>query len=241
MQCRLPSSRPRRAAGWRRTGLAIVACAALASVVWSGADYERLLALAKARYGDEAYARVEAWKSLTLEYARSPEREKLDATNRFFNAQVTFASDEEVWSESDYWATPLEVLGVRRGDCEDFSVAKYATLLLLGVPMEKLRLVYVKATIGGPRSRVTQAHMVVAYYANPGSDPLILDNLVEEILPAPRRPDLRPVFSFNSAGLWVGNDGRRATGDPGSRLSRWQTVLRRMHDDGLEHEREESK
>ena len=47
----------------------------------------------------------------------------------------------------------------------------------------------------------------------PGAEPLILDNLITEVRPASRRPDLVPVFSFNSEGLWqgVGRRRRRAT------------------------------
>ena len=44
--------------------------------------------------------------------------------------------------------------------------------------------------------------MVLAYYPQPNTEPLILDNLVTSVRPASRRPDLTPVFSFNSEGLW---------------------------------------
>jgi len=204
-------------------------------------DYDKLFSLARERYGEQAGVRIEQWRALEARYAGAPERAKIEATNTFFNELLGFASDLEIWNERDYWATPLETLGKQRGDCEDFSVAKYATLLLLGVPMHKLRLVYVKASIGGPRSRVTQAHMVLAYYPTPTSDPLILDNLVTEIRPASRRPDLRPVFSFNSAGLWVGSATQPTANDPGSRLSRWQRVLLRMREEGLSYDQEEAR
>jgi hypothetical protein len=39
---------------------------------------------------------------------------------------------------------------------------------------------------------------VLAYYALPEAEPLILDNLISELRPASRRPDLTPVFSFNA-------------------------------------------
>ena len=39
-----------------------------------------------------------------------------------------------------------------------------------------------------------------------------------------RRPDLVPVFSFNSEGLWQGV-GPQAAGDASARLSRWRAVL----------------
>ena len=119
------------------------------------------------------------------------------------------------------------------GDCEDFAIAKYASLLVAGVSSERLRLIYVRARIGGPQSSLSQAHMVVGYYPTPDAEPLILDNLVGEIRPAGRRPDLFPVFSFTSEGLWV-QGATTSSADPTARLSRWRSVLQRMRDEGLE-------
>src|SRR3546814_5193816 len=77
------------------------------------------------------------------------------------------------------------------------SSAKCVTLLELGVPESRLQITYGKAL------RLNQAHMVLAYYANPAADPLVLDNLVPDILPGSSRDDLVPVYSFNGQGLWI--------------------------------------
>jgi hypothetical protein len=74
--------------------------------------------------------------------------------------------------------------------------------------------------------------MVLAYYANAQAEPLILDNLITDIRPASRRPDLTPVFSFNSEGLWQGNGSRRM-GDAAERLSPWREVLRKARAEGF--------
>ena len=74
--------------------------------------------------------------------------------------------------------------------------------------------------------------MVLAYYATPQSEPLILDNLIGEIRPASRRPDLTPVFSFNGQGLWQGV-GATSAGDPVARLSRWREVLAKAREEGF--------
>ncbi len=105
------------------------------------------------------------------------------------------------------------------------------TLGLLGVPIERLRITYVRAETGLPGSGIVQAHMVLAYYPEPGAEPLILDNLVGQLRRASHRPDLKPVFGFNSEGLWVA--GKKALADPTARLSRWRDLLRRMNDQGL--------
>jgi predicted transglutaminase-like cysteine proteinase len=210
-----------------------LAIAGSAATLFAGSDFERMGALASKRFGAPAAAAVRAWGEAIAAAKALPERERLTRINKFFNDRIAFGSDDEIWGEKDYWATPLETLGKGRGDCEDFSVAKYATLLLAGVPVDRLRLVYVKAQIGGPRSRVTQAHMVLAYYATAQAEPLILDNLLPEVVPASRRPDLSPVFSFNSAGLWVGSATQATDKKPERRLSHWAGVLKRMHDEGL--------
>ena len=74
---------------------------------------------------------------------------------------------------------------------------------------------------------------MLAYYPTPEVEPLILDNLVSDMQPAPRRPDLLPVFSFNTKGLWQGAIGARGAGGP-SRVSRWTELLRRVRAEGFD-------
>jgi hypothetical protein len=83
-----------------------------------------------------------------------------------------------------------------------------------------------------PGQSVAQAHMVLAYHPQPGSEPLVLDNLRTEVLPASQRPDLTPVFSFNGEGLWNGTGGESA-GDPLVRLSRWREVWAKTREEGF--------
>ena len=154
---------------------------------------------------------------------------RLRAVHLFFNRRIRFATDEVAWGQVDYWASPLETLRRGAGDCEDYAIAKYFSLLAAGVPAARLRLVYVRARMDdGP----LQPHMVLAYYALPGADPLVLDNLQDEIVPASRRDDLRPVFSFNSEGLWQGV-GAVSAGDPALRLTRWREVMAKARAEGF--------
>lgn len=201
-------------------------------LVLAAADTGRMEDIARARYGEAVAAVVRDWRSL-LGDTDTDELERLARVNTFFNRRLRFDDDSVVWKEPDYWATPLESLARGAGDCEDFAIAKYASLLVAGVPSERLRLIYVRARIGGPQSSLSQAHMVVGYYPTPDAEPLILDNLVSEIRPAGRRPDLFPVFSFTSEGLWV-QGATTSSADPTARLSRWRSVLQRMRDEGLE-------
>lgn len=176
------------------------------------------------------------WRKLAEDSRPLTPQDKLKRVNEFFNRRIQFLfEDVQIWGQTDYWATPLETLSRGKGDCEDFTIAKYFTLLDAGLPNEQLRLIYVKARIGGPASKVTQAHMVLAFYAEPDAEPLILDNLITEIRPASRRPDLQPMFSFNSQGIWSNPGAGAAAGPTGvGRLTRWQELLNRAKAEGFE-------
>ena len=185
----------------------------------------------QARYGNDGILLLDAWNRMLGSASNATAQEKLSQVNQFFNHNVRYTEDNILWKKSDYWATPVEIMGMRAGDCEDYTIAKYLSLLQLGVANEQLRLIYVKAQIGGPQSKIFQAHMVLGYYPTSDAIPLILDSLTSTIEPANNRPDLHPVFSFNSEGLWVGNQSTSA--DPTARLSRWRDLLARVNEEGF--------
>ena len=194
----------------------------------SGLDRLHLLALQ--RYGNPAAEIVGGWRHMLEESRALSDDEKLKAVNLFFNRHMRFNSDQAVWGVPDYWATPLEFMGRAQGDCEDFAIAKYISLLILGVPNERLRLIYVRARFGGTSVLNSEAHMVLGYYVDPAGEPVILDSLLNSIRPAATRTDLTPIFSFNSAGLWQGTGNHSSK----SNLSRWQDLLARARADGFE-------
>jgi predicted transglutaminase-like cysteine proteinase len=200
---------------------------AVASLGLAAPNLDLVQSLAQERYGQRAASTVADWRKMLEEARGLDEAGRLEAVNGFFNRRVLFEDDIVVWKEKDYWASPLEFMGRGAGDCEDFSIAKYVSLLLLGVPNEKLRMIYVRARLGGSQI----AHMVLGYYAEPTGEPMILDNLIDSIRPASRRPDLAPVFSFNNAGLWVPGASASAA-DPTARLSRWRDVLEKIRAEG---------
>ncbi len=199
--------------------------------VYASSDPQKMKIIMQQRYGSDGTALLERWNQLVVEGTQQSPEEKIKRVNHFFNHNLRYTEDLILWKKSDYWATPLETLGVRAGDCEDYTIAKYLTLLRMGVPVDNLRLIYVRAQVGGIQSKVFQAHMVLGYYPQSDAIPLILDSLINTIEPATKRPDLRPVFSFNSDGLWVGNQHTNA--DPTARLSRWRDLLARAQEDGF--------
>jgi predicted transglutaminase-like cysteine proteinase len=211
--------------------IALLVCGV--SLAVAGVEMDRMLQQAGQRYGEAGTASVIAWRDMLTRTSSQPETTKLRQVNEFFNRKIHFGEDVDIWGKQDYWATPLEVLGRSQADCEDFAIAKYATLRLLGIPSEKMRLTYVKARIGGPQSTLVQAHMVLSYYPAPDAEPLVLDNLISDIRPASRRADLTTIFGFNAEGLWVGG-ATPTVANPTQRLSKWQSVLARMREEGIE-------
>ncbi|MDQ6968518.1 MAG: transglutaminase-like cysteine peptidase [Mariprofundaceae bacterium] len=176
-----------------------------------------------AKFGDKARDKLVNWQNLIENSQGYDDFQKLYTVNFFFN-KVPFISDMKHWHLNDYWATPIEFLTTNGGDCEDFAIAKYFTLRELGVPDEKLRITYVKAL------KLNQAHMVLAYYVTPESDPLILDNLIPEIRPASQRDDLLPIYSFNGKDLWMSKErgqGRQVAGGSG-RINLWRDLKVRL-------------
>ncbi|MBT8329711.1 MAG: transglutaminase-like cysteine peptidase [Desulfofustis sp.] len=181
-----------------------------------------MLESVKKKYGIGATTRLIDWQNMINSDQSKNDLEILQKVNDFFN-QVKFIDDWLLWKRSDYWATPVEFLVENGGDCEDFSIAKYFTLKKMGVDEEKLNMTYAKAL------RLNQAHMVVTYYETPGAEPLVLDNLDPEILPASERNDLMPIFSFNGSGLWLAKERSRGRKVGNSdRYKRWMDLLGRM-------------
>lgn len=171
---------------------------------------------------NETRQRVEQWKSLIDNSSTWSDLKKLTKVNDFVN-QLDFIDDIYHWQQEDYWATPLQTLVTKGGDCEDFSIAKYFTLTEMGMAEAKLRLTYVKALT------INKAHMVVSYFAQPDDEPLVLDNLNPKILPASQRQDLLPVYSFNGEGLWLAKRERTDQYvDDAGRISLWQQLLHAM-------------
>jgi predicted transglutaminase-like cysteine proteinase len=183
-----------------------------------------LMAYVDKRWGHEAPVRMNVWQRLVRDNKAATASGRADTTglkqvNGFFN-QVPYFNDINHWGVDDYWATPTETLGSFGGDCEDYSIGKYLSLKEIGIPIDKLRITYVRAL------KLGESHMVLAYYPTPDADPLILDNLTGDIRPASQRTDLEPVYSFNDDDLWVTGGTSRKGGASNVRL--WRDLLEKL-------------
>jgi len=115
---------------------------------------------------------------------------KLSHINSFYN-KILPVNDSTKYNVDDHWATPKEFLIEGRGDCEDYAIAKYFTLLEVGIPKEKLYFAIVKV------KGETNYHMVLLYFENKNSMPLVLDNLSFKVVPFDIRKRLEPKVIFN--------------------------------------------
>ncbi|REC95386.1 transglutaminase-like cysteine proteinase BTLCP [Kushneria indalinina DSM 14324] len=214
---------------WCRWGVTVLLVVALPAPggMLSSASIPAPAAIAS-QYGADGAARVQRWQALITRLRGQPVAVQLAGVNDFFN-QLAFVDDIDVWHMEDYWATPVEFLGVGRGDCEEFALAKYLTLRELGVPDEQMRLHYVKYV------PYDQFHMVLSWAADPRQMPVILDNIDKRIVPAASRRDLVPIYSFNGSSLWTATaSGQEAPVGDASRLSRWEKWQMRVRN-GVTH------
>lgn len=213
----------------RRVGLALLLGLALLGGLRADWDFSQISRKAQALYGPlgAGQQRIDAWQQLLATKKQLSDVERLEVVNQFFNRQLRYEEDIDLWHEVDYWATPIQSLIKGAGDCEDYAIAKYFSLRRLGIPADKLRITYVKAL------RQNRAHMVLTYYSSPEAMPLVLDSLIDAIKPASQRTDLLPVYAFNGEGLWLtGAAGNKKVGDT-KRLSRWQDLLKKMQAEGF--------
>ncbi len=178
------------------------------------------------QYGQVGLQRLARWEQLVWDIRYHSEMDQLSEVNEFFN-HLRFRRDWDHWQQEDYWATPIETLASNGGDCEDFAIAKYFTLRQLGIPARTLRITYVKALT------LNEPHMVLTYYPESG-EPLVLDILVPELLPASARTDLLPVYSFNADGLWQSkNRNEELLLGSADEIAMWRSLKRRLGAEAL--------
>jgi predicted transglutaminase-like cysteine proteinase len=184
-----------------------------------------LLSFAEKKWGREAPPRLQVWQRVMrdgragITNGSRNDAQVMKTVNGFFN-QVPYVTDKKLWGVDDYWASPMEMLSAFGGDCEDYSIGKYLSLKEAGIPVDKLRITYVRITAIG------ESHMVLAYYPTPDAEPFILDNYNGTVLPASQRKDLEPVYSFNDDDLWFVGAGQQKGGATNVRL--WRELLDKL-------------
>jgi predicted transglutaminase-like cysteine proteinase len=135
------------------------------------------------------------WSHLLSDLRGKDRRTQVEGVNHWVNQRLRFADDMLVYGTADRWATAQESLGVGRGDCEDFAIAKMQLLRTLGVPAKDLYLTIVRDLA----RREDHAILVVRLE----NQFVVLDNGADRIFGTGEIRDYRPVFSFTAAGSWL--------------------------------------
>jgi len=124
-----------------------------------------------------------------------PESQKLKKVNFYLNGLLP-QYDAVIQKQEDSWATPKEFLTIGYGDCEDYALIKYYSLIKLGIDEKKLFLTIVNENFSGGE------HMVLTYFRYKNRAPLVLDNLSFKILNLEQRQDLNAQIFINSTGVY---------------------------------------
>ncbi|MFA9373399.1 MAG: transglutaminase-like cysteine peptidase [Poseidonibacter sp.] len=157
------------------------------------------------KYGFNAKKRVLLWDEMIESSKDKDILIKLKNVNNFFN-QIHYIVDLEHWRKEDYSASLLEFLGTGAGDSEDYAIAKYISLVKLGIPKHKLKIIFVKDISENPKD--DHEHILLAYYHNKNSNPIMLDSIHKELSLAKKRDDIYPIYkdeftnNFSNKAIW---------------------------------------
>ena len=186
------------------------------------------------RYGPAAEKRFRRIMEIILANHDTTVMEKIRLTNDTLN-NIPWIADPNIWKREDYWATPFETLATFGGDCEDIAIAKYAMLLMLGIPDDSLGFAYVETL-------EKERHMVLIFKENDTSPVYVLDNKVSDVLTGPERRDLTAIYIFNNDGRLyiIGDDGKKRFVKKelkGRKLEKWITAKARAKENRKKYEK----
>lgn len=137
--------------------------------------------------------RVAEWQAFVAGLSNRSRQEQMIAVNAYLN-RIAYIEDRQNYGVTDYWATPREFL-VRGGDCEDFAIAKYASLRALGFSASQLRILVLQdETLKTP-------HAVLVVYVD--GKVHMLDNQIKKVVDANSAQHYRPLFSLNERSWWM--------------------------------------
>ena len=169
--------------------------------------------------------RINNYKKLKITIKNYSEFRKLSHINSFYN-KILPQLDNQKFGISDYWSTRKEFLIEGRGDCEDYVIAKYFSLIENGFKKDKLFLSVVKV------KGEVQDHMILLYFKNKKEIPFVLDNLSFKVLPLNKRPKLKIKFIFNEKESFLMKNykiSKRVNIDWGKE-NKWENLLKRVYE-----------
>ncbi len=135
----------------------------------------------------------DAWLDLMSSIKGSSKIEQMDALNAHLN-KAAYVTDMVNWQQQDYWATIHQFFS-KDGDCEDYAIAKYYSLIELGFDADQMRIVIVEDT------NLNIAHAVLAVYLD--DEIWVLDNQISTLVSHDNIVHYTPLYSINENAWWL--------------------------------------
>ena len=136
---------------------------------------------------------LQKWKRYLGEIQNYSPLDKLREVNRFAN-HAPYITDPVNYGVADYWATPRQFLS-KDGDCEDYAIAKFYSLLTLGIPNDQMRVVILNDL------NLRIAHAVLVVYIDGVA--WLLDNQIRDVVRADAVRHYRAIYSVNETTWWL--------------------------------------
>ena len=119
-------------------------------------------------------------------------RTQIEEVNRRMNS-APYIEDIMNYGIPDYWASPNEFFE-NSGDCEDYAIAKFMSLRLLGFSNDDMRVAVVQDT----NLNLIHAVLIVEY----NGQSLVLDNQIAQVVPTSAIHHYVPYFTINEQYWW---------------------------------------
>jgi predicted transglutaminase-like cysteine proteinase len=132
------------------------------------------------------------WVKFLISIKKKDRLTQVKAINQYMN-KSKYVQDSTNWGKKDFWATPGEFMA-KFGDCEDYAIAKFMSLRLLGFKDKDMRVVAVKDL------NLKVGHAILVVFVE--GQTLVLDNQIKQVIDAKKVRHYQPVFSINTTYWW---------------------------------------
>ncbi len=137
---------------------------------------------------------ITKWRIFLNKVAKKESKiEQIGLVNKYLNRHI-YTIDPINYNEKDYWATPKQFVN-RNGDCEDYAISKYISLLHLGFSKDSMRIVVLQYL------NLNVPHAILFVYLDDKA--LVLDNQISSVIEADRIKHYKPIFSINEDSWWL--------------------------------------
>ena len=136
---------------------------------------------------------ITRWRIFLKQIAKDTPSKQLAKVNAYANKWL-YKVDPRVYRKKDYWATPAQFFN-KSGDCEDYAITKYISLVHLGFDKKDMRIVIVQDL------NLKVPHAVLVVYLD--GKALILDNQIKQVVSASRITHYKPIYSINETKWWI--------------------------------------